>query len=303
MRKEFSEVLKLIELGSLSAAEELVGGILEDEPGNAEALFLLGRCFLREYRLEESRGVLEQAIARSPDFAMAHVALAEVFRLQHFPRLAELHLILALSLMPENRAVIRKLATLYRQIGRVSEAEAWAGLARSSSSGAIDEFDRALECVRRGQLIRADIILSNLTDHYLPVELLGDLAPEEIRDRRAELARLYLKQEGVNIGTVRAMLKVLESYLSLSTAQMAEATSEAEVLILLGAGPAESREPRYFLNSIGAELSAVELHCLYYAGCHIADQRAYKGQDFSRHFQLALGYLDSVEDEDLGFGE
>ncbi|MEM6292470.1 MAG: response regulator [Myxococcota bacterium] len=68
----------LHEAGDLSGAHVLLSAVLKAQPENAQALVLQSSCFMEEQKMDEALASADAAVAASPEFADAHLALGVI---------------------------------------------------------------------------------------------------------------------------------------------------------------------------------------------------------------------------------
>jgi tetratricopeptide (TPR) repeat protein len=110
--------------GRLDQAEALYRQVLARDPGQADALHLLGLLTHQRGRHAQAAELIERAIGLRPGEAVYHSNLAEVYRLQgDLPR-AEATCRQALALAPDNPEALNILGLVHQQAGRFDEAVA-----------------------------------------------------------------------------------------------------------------------------------------------------------------------------------
>lgn len=126
------------------AAEQKYRLVLDSDPDNADANYLLGKLNGQRGNHSEAVAFLEKAINLKPDFADAHVALGNVFKLLGQTDRATVSYRQALALQPDNVLAHYNLGLLYQEQHKL---------------------EQALECLRRAFALQPDLagLLRSLT--------------------------------------------------------------------------------------------------------------------------------------------
>jgi len=109
--------------GDLKHAEECYLQLLQDQPANLDALYLLGRLRGQQGQLEDGLRLLKEVVARKPSFAEGWSDLGNVHTLQGNLDEAEAAYRRALELEPEHAGTWLNLGTLLVRKGLTQEAE------------------------------------------------------------------------------------------------------------------------------------------------------------------------------------
>ena len=119
-----AEGLKLHQAGALARAEEIYRRILDDDPKQADAWYLLGRVGLACHRLDEAVLQLRQALTLRQDFAEAHASLGIALKgLGRFQEAVDCYRV-AIALRPDYRDAHNNLGNALDRLGRHEEAVA-----------------------------------------------------------------------------------------------------------------------------------------------------------------------------------
>ncbi len=118
----FQTALKYHQVGNLSAAERWYHKVLEIEPGQVAALFLLGAINLQTGNLDRASTLLEESIALKPDNAEAHNILGAVLQKQGKFDEAINSYENALKREPGRAEIYNNLGTVFIELGRADEA-------------------------------------------------------------------------------------------------------------------------------------------------------------------------------------
>jgi tetratricopeptide (TPR) repeat protein len=110
--------------GRFDQAESLYRQILASNPGQADALHLLGVLTHQRGRHAQAAELIERAIGVRPGEAVFHSNLAEVYRALGDPLRAEARCRQALALAPGNPETLNILGLVLQQAGRLDEAVA-----------------------------------------------------------------------------------------------------------------------------------------------------------------------------------
>ena len=108
--------------GRLDPAERGYQEVLRSDPGQPDALHMLGVVLHQRGRHREALGYLDRAVRASPDAAPVHSNLGEVYRVLGEFDLAETHLRRAVGLNPTGHEAVYNLGLLARQRGQDDEA-------------------------------------------------------------------------------------------------------------------------------------------------------------------------------------
>jgi len=109
--------------GDLKHAEECYLQLLQDQPANLDALYLLGRLRGQQGQLEDGLRLLKEVVARKPSFAEGWSDLGNVHTLQGNLDEAEAAYRRALELEPEHAGTWLNLGTLLLQQSNIKAAE------------------------------------------------------------------------------------------------------------------------------------------------------------------------------------
>lgn len=117
------QALALHQAGELGEAARLYGKILSVDPGNADALHLLGVAARRAGRINDGIQLMREAVERNPLLLSAHINLANTFlevgRLEE----AEESFRQALRFRPEDPGILAQLGRLLLRRGAFDESE------------------------------------------------------------------------------------------------------------------------------------------------------------------------------------
>ena len=116
------EALKLHQSGNLTEAVQLYHEILEEDPGNIDAIFLLGTSNLQQGNLDLAATFLKKAIALKPDNARAHNNLGTTYQEQGKSDEAIGCYRKAIKLNPDYADAHYNLGTLLQKHGKDNEA-------------------------------------------------------------------------------------------------------------------------------------------------------------------------------------
>jgi predicted O-linked N-acetylglucosamine transferase (SPINDLY family) len=109
--------------GQYARAETLYLEILRQDPGNVDALHLLGVLAHQGHKPEVALQLIQAAIKKKPDAAAFHYNLAEVYQALGDREAAVASYKRAIELIPEYFEAHNNLANVLNQLGRFAEAE------------------------------------------------------------------------------------------------------------------------------------------------------------------------------------
>jgi tetratricopeptide (TPR) repeat protein len=104
------------------AVEHLCQQVLQQQPGQANALYLLGLAAHRQQQLPQAIGFYQQAVASQPDYAEAHNNLGVALQQHGQWQAAIAHYHQALRLQPSNPHAHLNLGAIFQQQGKLEAA-------------------------------------------------------------------------------------------------------------------------------------------------------------------------------------
>lgn len=110
---QIEAALRALQHGQIMQAQNLLCGVLADNPMDAEAHALLSLVLLAGKRLAAAHHEAGQAVAHAPDMALGHMALGRVLLAQRKLNSAEEHLQQAVALDPDDERHHLALSALY----------------------------------------------------------------------------------------------------------------------------------------------------------------------------------------------
>jgi Flp pilus assembly protein TadD len=116
--------VSLLSRGQPGEALTVVTEVLEQQPGNADALNIAGACSRRLGQLEAAEDYWRRALKEEPDFADVHSNLSNLLRVARRFAEAEAGYRRALAIQPEHAEARNNLGVLLQELGRLPEAEA-----------------------------------------------------------------------------------------------------------------------------------------------------------------------------------
>lgn len=115
--------IKYFKEGLLEEAEKICESLLNKEPKNVIALYLLGLAAQSGGNIEKSYKYFASAVSIDTEYAPARDSLGLFFKKAKEYDKACQHLEYAVKLQPENPDYIDNLGTIYHEMGRISDAE------------------------------------------------------------------------------------------------------------------------------------------------------------------------------------
>lgn len=160
-RAAFERALNFLKAGDPQLAEQICRGALEEFPGEANFLSLLGASLARQKRWADAERVLRQAIASAPDYAKAHEELGRVLLVQEEFQPAIEHLERALELNPELDSARVKLG---QALARTGEEERAGRVVNEfmQRNPLREALVKAADLQRQGQLEQAETIYRDI---------------------------------------------------------------------------------------------------------------------------------------------
>jgi Flp pilus assembly protein TadD len=123
-RATFDRAVGFLRSGNAPMTERISRAALEDYPGEANFLALLGAALLRQGQAADAEQQLRQALAADPDYAKAHEQLGAALVALGRPEEAEGEFRRALELDPGFDAAEMQLGRTLLSLGREAEANA-----------------------------------------------------------------------------------------------------------------------------------------------------------------------------------
>ncbi|KGE73379.1 tetratricopeptide repeat protein [Spirochaeta lutea] len=289
------------------AAEAVIEDLLHEDPGNVEALTLLGSCFLREQRIFDARQTLEQCITLEPEHFTAHLELARVYGLLSDHRMAELHYLIALSMDAASLEAMLGLACLHAHRGNHHESALWFELAWAlyPNDGIgldlAEEYEqcwfysrshRMLQTLKQRSGLRRQIGASHQVFGRPSGEAdksTTDL--EAIIDYRSQRMRQSFRlHHGFSFDSAMAMVHVLRVFMNLDPERILAVGRECEVLALSGS---EGFHESVTLHSLESTVPREHLTCYWYAAYQLVEPKRPVQIDLRGPFGYALEYLEN----------
>jgi Tfp pilus assembly protein PilF len=140
--------------GRLSQARDHLESILEHDPDNYQALFMLGRIFMTYKNYPEAIGVHTKLVDHHPQDAKAHNALGTSLVMDGQNDQATRHFQRAVELAPQNRAYLANWGKLLMMQERWEEAEQSLQRARAFAQGtALVDIENLLVHCRTNRML------------------------------------------------------------------------------------------------------------------------------------------------------
>jgi Tfp pilus assembly protein PilF len=112
----------LIRKGELDLAEKQLDWVFKKEPGEANALNLLGVIRAQQHRASEAEKLFRRALEVNQSLSGAYLNLAQLYLQQGDPRRAEEVFLAALDVSPKDVSILRALASIARANGELEKA-------------------------------------------------------------------------------------------------------------------------------------------------------------------------------------
>ena len=119
---QFASAMRLLQAGNPEQARVALQGVVQDQPGNPEALHWLGVCHAMTGDLAKAEALVRQATVVSPDFAEAHNTLGKILQDLRRPDEAIRCFKQATILQPRYVEAYFMLGQLLEKCGRAPEA-------------------------------------------------------------------------------------------------------------------------------------------------------------------------------------
>jgi len=123
IKDTLKKAYELHERKNFEETEKLYKKILEIEPNNFGANYLLGTLFAQTKKLQEAKILLRKALQIDPDYADAHYNLGNVLTELEEIQEAIICFEKAISINPKNADANNNLGNLFKKIGKIMEAE------------------------------------------------------------------------------------------------------------------------------------------------------------------------------------
>ena len=186
MDARLTEARRLAEAGEPEPARALVGAVLKDEPGNLDALHLLGRLMIRMHPPPFASLMLARVVEARPDDPAVHASMAEALLSGGEVDQALASLDRALALDPGHAGALLQRGIALRAAGRPDEAlEALDGALAAGADAEETRFWRAATLVGAGRSREVD------ADEAPAVRFVKAAALAQLRKQTEDAVRLY----------------------------------------------------------------------------------------------------------------